>query len=422
MRDLPEALLAAGGPESEMSDAELRGFFLDGLRAAGPRRRVLVLPPDATRARSKAAVLLRAAFDYYGDALKVVLPAAGTHRPMTAEEIATTYPGMPFDLFGSHAWRTDAVELGRVPAAFVRQASEGLCDFDWPAQANRLVAEGDFDLILSLGRVVPHEVVGMANYTKNVLVGVGGPEGIGKSHWLGAAFGIERILGRVDTPVRAVLDYAQREFLSRLPILYAMTVVQAGRDGRSAARGLFMGGGRPSFREAADLSAKINIERLDRKAETVVVRLDPREYRSTWLGNKAIYRTRLAIADGGELIVVGPGVDRFGEDAEIDAAIRRYGYRGTDEIRALMDSGHLAGNLAAAAHLAHGSTDGRFRVTYAAGGLGRAETEAAGFAWTDCGALERLYDPARLRDGWNEGGGKEFYFVRDPGEGLWIAE
>jgi len=301
--------------------------------------------------------------------------------------IEAMFPGVPPALFRPHDWRRDVVELGRVPESFVREASAGLCAFDWPAQVNRLVVNGGFDLVLSLGQVVPHEVVGMANYTKNLFVGVGGKDGIDRSHWIGAAYGIERTLGRVDTPVRAVLDYAQERFAAAIPVLYALTVVGPGdggvvdADGNLATRGLFVGAGREAFVKAAALSAEVNILYLPKAASKVVVYLDPDTFKSTWLGNKAIYRTRLAIADAGE----------------------------------------LAGDLAGAAHLAHGSTEGRFSVTYAAGGLGRTDVEDVGYRWADCQEAMGRYGPDVLKDGWNAVGGEEVFFIRNPALGLWAT-
>ena len=156
-------------------------------------------------------------------------------------------------------------------------------------------------------------------------------------------------------------------------------------------------------------------------ANRIVAYLDPASFTSTWLGNKAIYRTRLAVADGGEILVLAPGVDSFGEDKAIDETIRDYGYCGSARARELVESGELAGDLAGAAHLAHGSSDGRFVVRYAAGGLSRKEVEGVGYDWADCAeALER-YDPAALVPGWNVVDGEELYFVANPALGLWTA-
>lgn len=414
-------LFSHGGADIALGDAELRDGFRAALDAIGPRRRVLALPPDGTRSHSKAGVLLKALYDHFGPALAAVMPALGTHRPMSESEFSAMFPGVPPALCVAHDWRTGLAELGRVPAGFVREVSGGLCSFDWPAQVNRLVVEGGFDLVVSLGQVVPHEVVGMANYSKNLFIGVGGKEAIDRSHWLGAAYGLERVMGRVDTPVRAVLDRAQEEFAGDIPLLYALTVVGPDASGGDATRGLFVSRDRRGFEAAAALSAEVNVTRLDRPAREVVVWLDPSEFRSTWLGNKAIYRTRMAVADGGRITVIAPGIGCFGEDARIDATIRKYGYRGSERIRKLVDSGELAHDLAGAAHLVHGSGEGRFEVTLAAGRLSADEVRGVGYDWGDAAELARRYDPAALADGWNEVGGREIFFVRNPALGLWTA-
>jgi len=418
---IDECVYSRGSAVDSISDEQLAAGLIGALKAIGPRHRVLALPPDNTRSHARAGVLLKAAYDYYGDSLAAVLPALGTHRPMNESAVAAMFPGVPYGLFRSHDWRRDVIELGRVPEDFVREASGGLCSFDWPAQVNRLIVNGGFDLVLSLGQVVPHEVAGMANYTKNLFVGAGGKDGIDRSHWIGAAYGIERTLGRIDTPVRKVLDRAQDLFAGSIPLLYALTVIGPDGKGGEATRGLFVGAGRSTFEQAASLSAKVNIEYLEKPVRKAVVYLDPEAFKSTWLGNKAIYRTRLAMADAGELIILAPGVDSFGEDKAIDETIRDYGYCGAARMRELVESGELAGDLAGAAHLAHGSTEGRFSVTYAAGGLTRSEVEGVGYAWGDCAGLTHRYDPHLLADGWNTLGGEEVFFVRNPALGLWAT-
>ena len=212
------------------------------------------------------------------------------------------------ELFRVHNWRTDVETLGEVPAEFIHEQSEGKLNYPWPAQVNRLITQGGFDLILSIGQVVPHEVIGMANYNKNILVGTGGRESINRSHYLGAVYGMERIMGRAENPVRNVLNYASDRFLRHLPIVYVLTVVGRTADDRLAVRGLFIGDDAECFHRAAELSLKVNFEMLDAPIQKAVVYLDPHEFHSTWLGNKAVYRTRMALADGAELIILAPGV------------------------------------------------------------------------------------------------------------------
>lgn len=410
---------AKGNPQTELTAEQMREGLLSALEQLGPRRKVLAVPPDITRLHSQAGLLTKMAWEYYGAALTDVLPAIGTHRPMAQEEIERMYPGMPLSLFRVHDWRNGIVTRGRVPASFVREVSEGKVDYDWPAQVDRLLPEGGYDLILSIGQVVPHEVTGMANYNKNILVGTGGSEGINKSHFLGAVYGMERMMGRADTPVRRVLNYASEHFLNDLPIVYVLTVVD-GAGGKPKVRGLFIGDDSECFLLAAQLALQVNFTMLERPIQKAVVYLDPEEYKSTWLGNKSIYRTRMAMADGGELIVLAPGLVEFGEDAQIDRLIRKYGYVGTERVLALTaENEDLQANLSAAAHLIHGSSEGRFRVRYCPGKLSREEIESVGFAWGDLKEMMKKYKPLERRDGFQQVDGEEVFFISNPGLGLW---
>jgi nickel-dependent lactate racemase len=331
---------------------------------------------------------------------------------------------MPVSLFLPHDWRNDVVTLGTVPSAYVSEITEGKLDFEWPVQVNRLLVEGGFDLILSIGQVVPHEVVGMANYNKNIFVGTGGSTAINRSHFVGAVYGMERIMGRADTPVRKLFNYGSDHFGDKLPqLVYIQTVV--GRTGRGgmAVRGLYVGDDVGVFNRAAELSLEVNFEMLAQPLKKCVVYLDPSEFKSTWLGNKAVYRTRMAMADGGELLILAPGVKEFGEDKQIDALIRKYGYFGTEKtLASVQQHQDLRDNLGAAAHLIHGSSEGRFNITYAPGHLTRAEIEGAGFAYADLGEMLKRYDPATLRDGMNQlPGGEEFFYISNPAIGLWAV-
>ena len=259
----------------------------------------------------------------------------------------------------------------------------------------------------------------MANYNKNIFVGTGGAEGINKSHFLGAAYGMEKIMGRADTPVRRVLNYASDHFAKDLPILYVLTVVEATEDGQ-AVRGLFIGDDEACFERAAELSLKVNFQMLAEPLKKTVVYLEPEEFKSTWLGNKSIYRTRMAMADDGELIVLAPGLKEFGEDKEIDRLIRKYGYVGTEKVlQLLQENEDLRNNLSAAAHLIHGSSEGRFKVTYCPGEITQQEIESANFSYADLDEMIKKYDPAKLKDGFNTIDGEEIFFISNPGMGLW---
>ncbi len=420
----PMALLyAAGSPGTELSEEDLRHGLEHAFAQLGPRRRVLAVPPDLTRLHSHAGQLTEMVWEHFGEALTDVLPALGTHKPMTEAEIARMFGRVPRGLFRVHDWRHDVVTLGEVPASLVYEVSEGRLNFPWPAQVNRLLVEGGHDLILSIGQVVPHEVVGMANGVKNILIGTGGPLGINRSHFLGAVYGMERMMGRADTPVRRVLRYAAEHFTRGLPVVYVQTVIAKNAAGELAVRGLHISDDDQAFQQAAALSVQCNFQRLPREIRKAIVYLDPLEFRSTWLGNKSIYRTRMALADDAELIVLAPGVREFGEDPTIDRLIRRYGYCGTPAtLEAVERDPELAANLSAAAHLIHGSSEGRFTIRYCPGHLTEAEIEGVQYQYGDLETYLRRYRPATLQDGWNVVDGEEIFFVSNPGLGLWAYE
>jgi len=410
---------AKGGVEADLFP-QLKDLLAESLAKLGQRNRVLAVPPDQSRLHSRAGELTRYAWEHYGDRLNAVLPAPGTHTAMQPEQIARMFGAMPQELFLVHNWRTDVETLGEVPAEFIYEQSEKKLNFAWPAQVNRLIARGGFDLILSIGQVTPHEVIGMANYNKNILVGTGGREGINRSHYLGAVYGMERIMGCVENPVRNVLNYASDHFLRHLPIVYVLTVVGRTADGQLALRGLFVGDDVECFYRAADLSLRVNLETLEMPIQKAVVYLDPLEFHSTWLGNKAVYRTRMALADGAELIILAPGVKEFGEDKTIDTLIRKYGYRGTSAtLEAVSANADLASDLSAAAHLIHGSSEQRFTIRWCPGHLSKEEVESVGFEYGDLKAMVRRYDPQELHHGYNRIDGEEVFFIANPGLGLW---
>jgi nickel-dependent lactate racemase len=411
---------ATGSVDTDLTPEQLNELLSGALAKLGQRNRVLVVPPDQSREHSRAGELTGYAAKYYGDKLKAVLPALGTHTPMRPDQLAHMFPAVKPELFRSHDWRTSIETIGEVPAEFIKEQSEGKLDYAWPTQVNKLISQGGFDLILSIGQVVPHEVVGMANYTKNIVVGTGGREGINRSHYLGAVYGMERIMGRALNPVRNVFNYAQDHFLKDYPIVYVHTVVGRRAEGGLAVRGLYVGDSLEVFTQAAELSLKVNFEIVPHQLHKAVVYLEPEEFHSTWIGNKAIYRTRMALADGAELIILAPGVRECGEDKGIDQLIRKYGYRGTENtLAAVKDNPDLAANLSAAAHLIHGSSEGRFKITYCPAHLTREEVEGVGFNFGDLPSMLAKYNPAHLEHGFNHVDGEEIFFIANPGLGLW---
>jgi len=414
----------SGSENTVIGPDELQSGLYTALSMLGVRKKVLVVPPDFTRYHSRAGDLTTLVYNYYRDGLKDVLPALGTHAPMSDHNLEVMYKGVPKELFRIHDWRKDVVTVGTVPGEFVSKITNGALTYSWPAQLNKLVFSGGHDLILSVGQVVPHEVMGMANYNKNLFVGTGGPEGINKSHFIGAVYGMERIMGKADNPVRSLLNYASANFINHLPVVYVLTVIGREDNCNLVVRGLFIGDDEEVFKLAAELSMKVNFLSLAKPLKKVVVYLDPSEYKSTWLGNKSVYRTRMAMADEGELIVLAPGLKEFGEDREIDRLIRKYGYRGTPAtLKAVDENEELRNNLSAAAHLIHGSSEGRFSITYCPGFLTQKEIESVHFRYGNLSEIIEKYNPENLNDGYNRmPSGEEIFYISNPALGLWTSE
>ena len=414
------------GETRSISRAELQELVHQVLEHAGEVKRVLVLPPDHTRLNSMAGPITAMVYaELSASGVQVdILPTLGTHNPMTEAQLRMMFgESIPLNAFKVHDWRNGIVRKGVIDGSMLSELSDGKVDYAVGVEVNKMLFDG-YDLILSVGQVVPHEVVGMANYTKNIVVGAGGSDIINKSHFLGAVAGMESLLGRTDTPVRRLFNHAVKTYLSALPITYILTVIEQDYGtGEMHMRGFFAGEDSSVYEEACRLARAVNITLLDREPKKVVVYLDPHEFQSTWLGNKAIYRTRMAIADDGELIVLAPALKEFGEDPVIDRLIRRFGYRGTPAtLKAVDEDEELRANLGAAAHLIHGSSEGRFRITYCPGrgGVTPEEVRAVGFDAVPCEEMVLRYDPANLKDGFNIlPDGEEIFYISNPALGLW---
>ena len=412
-----------GSKTDNITPDEIRAALKQVFDAMGPKHRVMAIPPDFTRFNSYAGPITEMVYDYYGDTLTDVMPALGTHTPMTPEQIKTMFGHVPAEKFRDHDWRNDVRTIGTIPSEYVKEVSEGRLNYEMQAQVNKLLLDPSFDLILSIGQVVPHEVIGMANYTKNIFVGVGGSDFINKSHFIGATYGMERIMGRAKSPVRDVFEYAKVHFAQDIPIVYVLTV--RGKDentGEMITQGLFIGDDFECFQKAADLSLETNFIMVDHQIKKCIVYLDPEEFKSTWLGNKSVYRTRMALADDADLIVLAPALKEFGEDKTIDGLIRKYGYKGTPHtLKCTNENADLQANLGASAHLIHGSSEGRFTITYCPGdGMTREEIEGVGFKYCHYNDMVAKYPLDTLKDGWNiMPDGEEVYYISNPALGLW---
>jgi nickel-dependent lactate racemase len=408
---------------SGLTDTQVSAALEESIKnMAEGLKKVLLLPPDLTRMHSGAGKITAMYYNMLKDHCQVdIMPALGTHAPMTEPECREFFgDSVPMACIIEHNWRKDIVKIGEVPGEFVSSVSGGLLDYSIDVEVNKRLIDPSYDLIISIGQVVPHEVVGMANFNKNIFVGCGGKDIINKSHMLGAVYGMEKMMGRDFSPVRRVFDYAEEKFLKKAPLLYVLTATTFS-GGKLAIEGLFIGRERKVFEEAVKLSQEKNLNFIEKPFKKVVVYLDPREFKSTWLGNKSIYRTRMAIADDGELIVLAPAVKRFGEDDTIDLLIRKYGYVGSKKILQLYKVNEdLQQNLSAAAHLIHGSSEGRFSITYAVEHLTKEEVEGVNFKYMSLKEATKKYDPTKLKEGYNKmEDGEEIYFISNPALGLW---
>ena len=404
-----------------LTNSQIKASVEEALSSRNPKK-VLMVVPDFTRFFSNAGLIANLSYHWCAEHnVEVqILEALGTHVAMTDQEISTMYGDIPRELFHAHDWRHDVVKIGEVPASYVSEVSEGLWNKSVDVEVNKMVMDPSFDLVLSIGQVVPHEVIGMANHSKNLFVGVGGSSMINQSHIIGAVYGLERMMGRDHTPVRKVFDYAAEHFLKDVHILYMLTACTA-PNSVIQTHGLFIGEGRKPLEDAIVCAQEHNIDYVDHGIKKCIVYLDPKEFKSTWLGNKSVYRTRMAIADGGQLIVLAPGVNKFGEDPTNDKLIRKYGYKGRLHTLELLNANEdLQENMGVAAHLIHGSSDGRFSITYAVKNISQEEIASVGFIPASYDELAKKYDPAKLKYGYNDVDGETIFFIPNPALGLWI--
>ncbi len=394
-------------------------------------KKILIIPPDYTRKASGAGKITAKLANQLSDKEITIMPASGTHAPMTSQEIKKMFGSrLSLEKFVVHRWRKDTAEIGTISADFIQELINEEFTEDIPVRINKRLVEDDYDLIISIGQVVPHEVVGMANYSKNVFVGCGGVDIINYSHYIGAIAGMENYMGKDHSPVRKIYDFAEENFAKNIPLLYILTVSSTEinpETGLTKLKGLFCGRERRTFEKAVQLSQQENIIYLEKPLQKVIVYLEPEKFKSTWLGGKAIYRTRMAIADGGDLIIAAPGLKRFGEDPEIDRLIRKYGYAGVKEVMAKVNKyQELKNNLSAAAHMIHGSSEGRFNISFAAPEMNRKEIEAVNFNFLPYQDLERKYKLTELTEGFNQikfdGKTEEIFYIDNPATGLWVAD
>jgi nickel-dependent lactate racemase len=393
-------------------------------RIAAQPKRVLLLPPDITRMHSGAGQLTEMLYNLFKDEAEVsVIPTLGQHVPHTREENRQMFGSIPHERILAHDWREGCVDVGEISCRFVDEASQGAADWPIPVVLNRTLMEEPWDLVINVGHVVPHEVLGFANHNKNYFIGLGGKDMICAAHLAAASCGIENNLGNLITPLRACFNWAEDRYLSELPDLYVQVVLARNEQDQLVHTGLYVGDDLETYLAAARHSREENITVFDEPVEKIVCVMQGDEFFSTWVANKAVYRTRMALADGGELVIIAPGLKRFGEQPEVDAFIRKYGYVGTPRVMEQYEQNADMQDLAhATAHLIHGSSEGRFTITYAPGHMTQADIEGVNFRFADIDDAVARYRPDQCKQGWNTtADGERYYFIPTPSAGLWAT-
>jgi nickel-dependent lactate racemase len=388
-------------------------------------KRVLLLPPDITRAHSGAGFITEHLFHYFSKrgAEVHVIPTLGQHIPHTPEQNRWMFGSIPEDRIHAHDYKEGSRVIGEVPADFVRRVTDGLVDWAMPVSINSMLLDGGWDLIMNVGHVVPHEVLGFANHNKNYIIGLGGKATLCAAHMMAACCGIENNLGSLVTPLRACFNYAEDKFLSHLPDCYCMVVMRYNESSKLVHSGFFAGNDLDTYLAAARLSRQQNVTIVDEPIEKIVAVMQGDEFYSTWVANKAVYRTRMAMADGGELLILAPGLKRFGEQPEIEAIIRKYGYVGTEKVMRLWrENDDLRDFANGTAHLMNGSSEGRFTIRYAPGSLSQGDIESVNFEYADPKEATKRYNPEVLKTGWNTlPDGERIFFISTPSAGLWTT-
>jgi nickel-dependent lactate racemase len=360
-----EYLIGRGAPELDLSPRELKSIVEEALQAVPSAARVLAIIPDKTRDDNTDLLFPHVCqvLEARGAAQLDALVAQGTHAPMTEEQkrakIGASF-GSPLPLLGhvfDHQWDRpeELVTLGEISREGVRELTGGLIDRAIPVRLNRLLMPGLYDTVLVVGTTMPHEVAGFSGGAKYFFPGVAGPDLTHATHWLGALATIERVIGRVETPIRHLIE-AAADFVTA-QVISLNSVVTRGDDERLRTHALFAGYLRQAFRRACEVSRQVHIRYTGRKYMRVVALLDE-HYDEMWVGGKASYRLGAVIEDGGELLIYAPQLRRVSETH--GRLIEKYGYAPLETVQVLVDqSEELQANLCVAAHLAHVAYAGR---------------------------------------------------------------
>jgi nickel-dependent lactate racemase len=355
--------IAAPQAAGILTPADLRDTVRNALGGVQPGTRVLAVIPDKTRDDNTDLLFPMIAEELAGRRAGAfdALIAQGTHPPMADAEkrakIGAGTAAMP--LVGTvfdHHWDepSELLTLGTLSRAEISSLTAGLMAEDVPVQLNARLAPGRYDLILVIGAVVPHEVAGFAGGAKYFFPGVAGPELTHLTHWLGALATIERVIGRVETPTRRVIEAAADRITT--PVI-GFTSVSTRTGTGLQTHALFTGGLRETVRQAAGISARVHVRHTGRSYPRVIAILDE-HYDEMWVGGKASYKLGAIVADGGELVIYAPHLK--GISTTHGRLIEKYGYAPLEQVREMVEgSDELRANLCVAAHLAHVSYAGR---------------------------------------------------------------
>ncbi len=319
--------------DSEVTEFVARAFP----RGDAPGQRVLVIIPDGTRT-APVGLVFKALFDEIGGTARAldVLVALGTHQPMSEAAICRRLDLTEAERrdrfrrvrFFNHAWDDPAAlrEVGTLSTEETRELTGGRFALEVPVEVNRLLF--DYDHVIIIGPVFPHEVVGFSGGNKYLFPGVGGPKILNFFHWLGAVITTPRIIGNKWTPVRKVVDRAGA--LVPVPKSCLALVVEP----KGALVGIFSGTPESAWDAASEVSRETHIVYKERPYHTVLA-CAPAMYDEIWTAGKCMYKLEPVVADGGELIIYAPHITEF--SVTHGRLIEEVGYHGRDYFLAQWD-------------------------------------------------------------------------------------